>query len=286
MKKIDPAMMTWRPWAFLTAAALLGGGACSQQAVADHRILSQGDGQAVYALAFSPNGKLLASGSADGSVKLWDLKSAEVAARFDRHLREVRSVAFSSNGDTLASGSDDQTVRLWSVARKEQVAAMENYRGGVRALAFSRDGDTLATGGGVFVTLGEVKVGDGSGSGRLRDFLGAKHVVSSLAFSPDGDTLASGGGRFFLPGEGILWRVSTGKSLGILEGLKDQILAVTFSPDGENAGGGLPGRHAPPVGRGPDRAAGRLESPHGRGVLRELRARRQAVDHGGLRQHG
>ncbi|MGH9752663.1 MAG: WD40 repeat domain-containing protein [Blastocatellia bacterium] len=67
----------------------------------------------VYSVAFSPNGKTLASGSGDNTIKLWDPQTGQELATLKGHGRRVRSVAFSPDGKTLASGSEDDTVKLW-----------------------------------------------------------------------------------------------------------------------------------------------------------------------------
>src|SRR5256885_1364904 len=96
-------------------------------------------------VAFSPEGKTLASGSYDKTIKLWDVASGELLRSLEGHRDSVLSVAFSSDGKTLASGSNDTTIKLWDVASGELLRSLEGHRDSVRSVAFSSDGKTLAS---------------------------------------------------------------------------------------------------------------------------------------------
>jgi WD40 repeat protein len=121
------------------------------------RRLPKGSRDPLQCLAYSPTGRLLATGSADGRVRLLDLEGHGQDYRvLAGHTQAVSCLAFAPDGRTLASGSPDGTVRLWHVATGLNLAVFDPGRGGVRALAFAPDGRTLASGHEVNPGAGEV----------------------------------------------------------------------------------------------------------------------------------
>ena len=138
----------------------------------------------VVSVAFSRDGKTLASGSADDTVRLWDVATGrQIGKPLTGHLGPVWSVAFSPDGKTLASGSADDTVRLWDVATGRQIGKpLTGHLGPVRSVAFSPDGRTLASGS-LDRTVRLWDVATGQLMGRLESDSGD---VMSVAFSPDG----------------------------------------------------------------------------------------------------
>jgi WD40 repeat protein len=150
-------------------------------------------------LAFSLDGRTLASGGRRGAVKLWDVATGRNLAMLMGHSAYVSTVAFSLDGRTLASGSWDGTVRVWDVADVDHPSPRRTLAGHaalVWSVAFSPDGTTLASAG----ADGTVKLWDPA-TGRERcTLVGHDHPIYAVAFSPDGQILASrdGGGTIRL----------------------------------------------------------------------------------------
>ena len=99
----------------------------------------------VYSVAYSPDGRLLASGSADHTVKLWDPSNGTCLATLAGHVSEVNCVSFSPDGQTVASASDDRTVRLWNVAARSLRAVLSGHDDQVVGVRYAPDGRFLVS---------------------------------------------------------------------------------------------------------------------------------------------
>jgi parallel beta-helix repeat protein len=194
----------------------------------------------VISVAFSPDGKLLASGSCSqrdsvgincirGEIKLWDVASGSEVRTLDegRGTTWVNSVAFSPDGKLLASGSYNfysGVIKLWEVASGREVYTLYSNPDPVWSVAFSPDGRLLASGSGdTTISLWEVAT-----RSPVRTLTGHTGDVYSVAFSPDGRLLASGSADKTIK----LWDVATGSLVRTLTGHTNWVNFVAFSPDG------------------------------------------------------
>ncbi len=180
----------------------------------------------VPALAFSPDGRTLASGSWDGIVKLWDLERGALLWTSSQ-TNSIQSLAFAPDGRTLASGGLDAVVRLWDAQLGTNLQTLSGHSGPVYALAWSPDGSLLASGG--FdggIRLWEMQ-GAQPGTG-VRILAGHTDWVKGLAFAPDGRTLTSGSFDRTVK----LWDVASGGLRETLAGHTNRVGAVAWSPDG------------------------------------------------------
>src|SRR5262249_20342696 len=119
-----------------------------------------GHADSVLAVAFSPDGSRIASGSADNTVKVWDRHSQREVFTLSGHVAAVTAVAFTPSGRQLASGSADGRVCVWDVVRGEKVLTWRGHPAAVTGLAFNPDGKRLASTGRGESSTGELKLWD------------------------------------------------------------------------------------------------------------------------------
>lgn len=186
----------------------------------------QGHTGAVRGVTISPDQSLLATGSDDHTVRVWDAATFQpVGAPFEGHTDIVWDVAFSPDGKRLASASRDQKIMIWDIEHPEQVPlTLEGHTDEAWALAFSPDGNWLVSGGVDDAVILWDLTADPPTAKKLA---GHQGDVFSVAFSPDGKTFASGGADNTI----LLWTIS-GDEPTPLVGHSNWILTLDFSPDG------------------------------------------------------
>lgn len=183
-------------------------------------------GDSIRTVAYSPNGRLIASGGKDQAVTLWEGRRA-LGEPLTGHEGWINSVAFSPDNHLVISGSADGTVRIWDVQTRQLMGEpLSGHGGAVWCLAVSPDGRTVASGN----ADGTIDLWNVEELAAARAPLtGHEDAVYGLAFSPDGRILASGSGDNTIR----LWDAQTGDPLGEpLSGHRNWVMSVAFSPDG------------------------------------------------------
>ncbi|MGL5132398.1 MAG: protein kinase domain-containing protein [Planktothrix sp.] len=179
----------------------------------------------VKALAISPNGATIASGSNDKTIRLWDLKDGNRIRTIEGHTEGVNVVVFSPDGQTLASGSDDKTILLWPLNPGARQLKFVGHEGSVHALAFSPDGQTIASGGSdQTIRLWNLQTGT-----RKRSILGHNGTINAVVYHPDGKTLISAGDD----GTVRLWDTNTGEQKALWKANNNPVKSLAITKDGK-----------------------------------------------------
>ncbi|MBD2526661.1 CHAT domain-containing protein [Nostoc sp. FACHB-133] len=181
----------------------------------------EGHKQPIKTTAFSPDGQMIVTGSADGTVKLWSLDGKQLQS-LTAHKQAVNSATFSPDGQMIVTGSADGTVKLWSLDGK-QLQSLTAHKQAVNSATFSPDGQMIVTGS----ADGTVKLWSLDGK-QLQSLTAHKQAVNSATFSPDGQMIVTGSAD----GTVKLWSLD-GKELKTLPAHNQPVNSATFSPDGQ-----------------------------------------------------
>ncbi|MBE9165139.1 serine/threonine-protein kinase [Tychonema sp. LEGE 06208] len=179
---------------------------------------------AVGAVAFSPDGLMLASGSKDKTVQIWDLATGKSIRTFAGDSSTIWSVAFNSSGTKLATGTGFWRVMLWDL-KTGQGTRLLDHTASVWSVAFSPDDKLIASGSGDKTT----KISDAATGSLIYNLPDHTDFVYSVAFTPDGKSLVSGSKDKKI----TIVDVATGNLIKTLEGHGDQVRSVAVSPDGK-----------------------------------------------------
>ncbi|MBI3967921.1 MAG: hypothetical protein HY329_19965 [Chloroflexi bacterium] len=194
--------------------------------IARRSTVLRGHVDAVRSAVFSPDGASLLSGSADRTVRLWDLTSGEPRWIAKEHSGIVFSVAFSPDGRFVASGSADQIVRVATASTGDTVWATKGHSSIIWCVTFAPTGHLLATGS----VDHQVRLWDVATGQLQRILLGHGDTVTTVAFAPSGTVLASASEDRTI----CLWDVASGQLIQVLEGHEDTVTSLAFSPDGSS----------------------------------------------------
>lgn len=195
------------------------------------RAVFSGHKQLCETLAISPDGRWLATATADYAtadhvIRVVDSESGSELACLRGHQNRITGVVYSPDGRRLASSSFDQTIRVWDAESWEELFCLEGHEDSIWSVAFSPDGACLASGGGDF-TIGIWDAVRGKLSHRL---LGHNAPVHGAVFSPDGRRIASGSGDSTVR----VWDAASGTQVLCLSGHEGSVARVAFTPDGRH----------------------------------------------------
>ena len=181
----------------------------------------------VSSIAFSPDGKRIASGSHDKSVKIWDAGTCREVATLQGHTDKVLCVAFSPDGKRIASGGIDKTVNIRDAATGREITTFKGHTSTVCCVAFSPDGKRIASGG----HDNTVMIWDPAITGKAKatTLKGHTNRVSSVVFSPNGRLVISGSWDTTVK----IWDAVTGRLVRTFNGHTSYLYSVSLSPDGK-----------------------------------------------------
>ncbi|HEV3260899.1 MAG TPA: serine/threonine-protein kinase, partial [Gemmataceae bacterium] len=185
----------------------------------------------VQAVAFSPDGKAVLTGSDDNTGRLWNARTGKPLGPPLQHQGSVRAVAFSPDGKTALTGSDDNTARLWDARTGKPLGAPLQHQGFIRAVAFRPDGRAVLTGS----LDNTARLWDARSGKPLGPPLPYRGAFRAVAFSPDGRAVLTGS----RDNTARLWDARTGQPLGPPLQHQGMVLGVAFSPDGRTVLTGL-----------------------------------------------
>ncbi|RKL13873.1 Vegetative incompatibility protein HET-E-1 [Fusarium oxysporum] len=185
----------------------------------------EGHRDSVSSVVCSQDGKLIASGSYDKTVKIWSMATGEEERTLVGHTRSVTSVAFSNDSKLIASGSDDETIKIWNVGTGEEERTLIGHIYSVSSVVFSKDSKLIASGSAdKTVKIWSVATGE-----EERTLVGHTRSVRSVVFSKDGKLIASGSYDDTVK----VWNVGTGEEERTLVGHTRSVTSVVFSKDGK-----------------------------------------------------
>ncbi|MDW7759236.1 MAG: WD40 repeat domain-containing protein [Acidobacteriota bacterium] len=218
-------------WAVWTEARIASGLETPEIPVppgqAEPRLLKsfRAHGGRIYGASFSPDGRFIATVSADQTAKLWRVSEGEEAATMAGHSAHTFAAAFSADGRKLITASGDRTARIWNVPEGNLLHTLSGHAREVLAAAFRPGGSQVATG----ANDGKIKIWNAHDGNELKTFDFPAGAVNSLAFHPNNNWLAAAGND----GHVLILDADSGRQVRVFSGHRLAVYNVRFSRDGE-----------------------------------------------------
>ena len=171
----------------------------------------------------------MSSGSGDGTIRFWDVRTGGQKHAVSGHMSDVDSVTFNPDGQFVVSGHADGSIRFWDVLTGLHLKTFRGSNHYASCLVFSLDGKTLAWASGLDIHLQDAQTGE-----KKMRLTGHEWGMHSMALSPDGAILASGSEDLTIR----LWDMHTGEHKRTLNGHTDRVYSVAFSTDGKTLASG------------------------------------------------
>jgi WD40 repeat protein len=185
--------------------------------------------QRTWAVAFAPNGRLIAAAGDDDEVRVWDAGTGALLTILRGHEARLHSVAFSPDSSRLVTASEDKTARIWDVAQGREILILSGHAGIVHCAAYSPDGLLIVTASGDYKAF----VWDAASGEKQKELKGHKTAVYSAAFSPDGKRVVTGSSDW----TARVWAWRDERELLCIRGLQPTrwyfVYSAIFSHDGQ-----------------------------------------------------
>ncbi|MCP4257807.1 MAG: WD40 repeat domain-containing protein, partial [Planctomycetes bacterium] len=190
------------------------------------KMLLKGHKEMIFGVAYSPDGKLIGTGSNDKTVRIWDAVTGELRQELRGHSMSVRRIAFSPDSTRIVSGSSDGTARIWDIKNGEELHRLEHQsEDRIWGVAWSGDGIHIASGS---LENHHIDIWEAEGS-HLKRLVGHSDGVYDVVFSPDGSLLLSVSTDF----TSRIWDVNDGTELLLFKQHKDRVYGASWSSDGK-----------------------------------------------------
>jgi len=181
-------------------------------------------------VVISPNGETIVSGSMDGSIRVWDIKTGKLLKIFQGHKKWINTVAISQNGEMIVSASSDKTIKVWNFKTGKLIKTLQVYSN-IISVAISPNGKKIVS---ASYDHQDINIWDIKTGKRFKVLQGHKKAVTSIAISSNGEMIVSSSEDKTIK----VWNMETGELLKTLQGHQDTVISVAISSNGKRIASG------------------------------------------------